>query len=105
MKLTREKALELHRKMWSDMQKELGDTPDLKSRKSYKRHWCKVHGFEDVMGDCFLCEYIENFWLGCKDCPIKWPGIDCTSGDISYRYSPISKILALPEREENIGTN
>lgn len=105
MKLTREKALELHHQMWCDMQKDLGDTPNLSSRVSYKQYWCKTHGFVDVKGACFLCEYVENFGLDCKDCPIKWPGVHCGCGVTSYCYSPISKILALPEREENIGTN
>jgi len=33
--LTREKALELHRQMWSGMQKDLGDNPDRTARYEY----------------------------------------------------------------------
>lgn len=97
--LTREKALELHRQMWSDMQKDFGDTPSLNIRNLYKKHWCEMHGFEDIANYCFLCEYVKNFALNCNCCPIKWPAVFCGYGDTSYRFSPISKILALPERE------
>lgn len=100
MKLTREEALKLHRQMWSDMKEELGDTPDFLSRISYKQYWCITHGFCDVKSYCFLCEYARNFELGCTHCPIEWPNGYCSWGDTSYGYSPISKILTLPERKE-----
>ena len=100
MKLTLDEALELHRQMWSDMQRDLGDTPDYSSRRLYKEHWCEAHGFEDVSAFCFLCEYVDNLGLVCKDCPIEWPGEHCGCGNITYSFSPISKILALPEREK-----
>ena len=58
MKLTREKALELHRKMWSDMRKELGDNPTVADRTIFKMNWCEKwceeNGFEDVINDCFF---------------------------------------------------
>lgn len=100
MRLTREKTLELHRQMWSDMKRDLGDTPDYSSRVSYKKHWCETHGFLEVASYCFLCEYVDNLGLNCGHCPIKWPGITCGLGDVSYSSSPISKILALPEKIE-----
>ena len=43
MKLTKEKALELHRQMWSDMQKDLGDNPPRTIRGDYKRYWLRKH--------------------------------------------------------------
>ena len=36
MILTREQALEYHRQMWRDMQKDLGDRPDWDDRMFYK---------------------------------------------------------------------
>ena len=47
-KLTKEKALKLHRQMWEDMQKELGDNPSYFERLDFKHEWCKKHGFVDV---------------------------------------------------------
>lgn len=106
MELTRERALELHRQMWTDMQRDLGDTPDSIQRINYKRDWCIAHfPHEWIENNCFLCEYDKSF--GCDDCgncPIRWP----YEGDYTacyctiYRYyykAPISEILALPERK------
>lgn len=96
-KLTADEAYELHIAMWSDMQKQLGDDPSYKERCRFKRKWCeeKFPG-EVVTNDCFLCEYTEQHSVGCGECPIKWHG-HCT-GDVDYRHSTISEILALPER-------
>ena len=52
--LTKERALELHRQMWTDMQTELGDRPLPKVRTKFKKDWCEAHGFEDVDCHCFF---------------------------------------------------
>lgn len=119
--LTRERALELHRQMWGDMQAELGDNPWPMERESFKERWIKEHfPGEHVMCDCFLCQYgteVERRVLRgkgmCAYCPIDWsPGSALNMPGcafplslyreghyVDYRRSPISKILALPERE------
>ena len=109
--LTREKALELHRQMWSDMQRDLGDNPNSDERWTYKERWINVH-FPDeyVYNDCFLCEYCcetqypdrDDFSYDSCVCPIKWPFGRCEEGwyDIRWDGMLISKLLALPEREE-----
>lgn len=97
MKLTRQHALSLHRQMWMDMQKELGDCPSLYDRIEYKLEWCTNHfPNEDIRSHCFLCEY-SNY--DCSKCPIIWPGEHCADAVVNYSYSPINEILALPERE------
>ena len=125
MKLTREEALKLHRQMWTDMQEELGDDPEKPDRICFKRDWCSKHfNLITIEHSCFLCEY-ARFTNGhkeydsatavsCKSCPIKWVAGDMTNfpyakfapcecyndkGNVDWRYSPISAILALPERE------
>lgn len=100
MKLTREQALKYHRQMWSDMQKDIGDTPNALERVKFKRKWCMKHfPNEKIESNCFLCEYADD----CDRCPIKWDvdydNANCKGFVINYLYSPISKILALPERE------
>ena len=108
MKLTREQALKLHRQMWTDMQQELGDTPNSFGRELYKRKWCREHFPDENIRDCcFLCEYAHNKYKSdggfpCRYCLIKWDCNYCFEGDSikkSYRNMPISKLLALPERE------
>lgn len=106
-KLTKEKALKLHREMWGDMQKELGDNPSYFERLDFKHEWCKKHGFIDVYASCFLCEYsVQHHQIrgkGCN-CPIDWKqltGIEsCSSVRGGYDESAISDILALPERKK-----
>ena len=109
--LTREKALELHRQMWSDMQKDLGDNPPRTIRGDYKRYWLRKHfpelaaidDYEIIRNNCFLCEYADDNYGDCK-CLIDWPCGRCEDGDEyederNWSYMPISKLLALPERK------
>ena len=107
VKLTKEEALRLHRQMWGDMQKELGDTPSYADREDFKEEWCERH-FPNVAisYDCFLCQYDDQFTFShyCDHCPIDWSnnGEDdcgCMQGNYRYGKSPISVILSLPERE------
>ena len=108
MELEREEAVRLHRQMWSDMQAQLGDTPSFSDRKIFKSKWCEEHfPGENISHDCFLCEYDDKFRGNCDNCPIAWPDEDCCGGgvfswirSVNYRTSPISVILALPERED-----
>ena len=100
--LTREKALELHRQMWSDMQKEFVDCPTYEQRKVFKARWCLEHTPETrVYAYCYLCEYMNQIGDGCSNCPINWGEGTCVGDKVNYHRSPISEILALPERKEN----
>lgn len=118
-KLTREEAIRLHRKMWQDMRAELGDDPCKSDRLAFKKKWVEEHfPNESVRSNCFLCEYARHTDVAritdviCYGCPIAWnshydpecaPGYFSFSdeGMVDYRYSPISVILALPERKED----
>ena len=106
MILTREQALEYHRGMWRDMQKDLGDCPDMDDRLIYQHRWCKEKiPQEHIIADCVLCEYALQAVGNCDGCPIDWggSGVCCQrpfdeEGGIDWRRSPISEILALPEK-------
>lgn len=104
--ITREEAVCLFRRQWSDMQRDLGDNPTCYDRVVYKRKWCYLHGYSDVCEQCFLCEWTEQNKTNCDDCPIEWNsgrknqyGNYCLYGTLDYRFAPISEILALPERK------
>lgn len=109
MILTREQALEYHRQMWRDMQKDLGDCPDWDDRIVYKLKWCKEKFPQELISaDCFLCEYTLQRGLNCTYCPFDWggSGVCCQrpfdiEGGIDWRMSAISEILALPEKGGN----
>ena len=108
MKLTREEALKLHRQMWTDMQKVLGDNPRLSERVEFKLSWCESHfPDDDINACCFLCEYLKQNHIRCyrgKGCLVKWPHGGCLEENF-YKTAPISVILALPEREVEDGTD
>ena len=87
MKLTKERALELHRKMWSDMRTVLGDCPDYHERLAFKRNWILNHKkdipeIKDsfcIINHCFLCKFVEQehpHSVGTYECeylcPINW---------------------------------
>ena len=125
--LTREEALRLHYKMWTEMQEKLGDNPTPKERFGFKYDWChewaKNNNYNQcnsmpVLSDCFLCEYTNS---DCTKCPIDWAKAEdivvstppfvtnCTDFYVVsdedyaspyYNFAPISKILAIPERSE-----
>lgn len=123
MKLTREQAIKLHREMWHAMQEELGDiVPEeyygRNPRSVFKEKWCaKNFPNIDIKQNCLLCEYAVQQLRGddryeydgdkyCQHCPIDWPHSEnisayfCEYGEVMWSESPISDILALPEREE-----
>ena len=105
MKLSKKEAIKLHRKMWSDMQKKLGDCPSYYDRICFKYEWCKTFfPNEEIDCDCFLCEYaLQKFQQypeidQCDYCPIDWGDCGCAIGDVRFGFSPISEILALREK-------
>jgi len=105
LSLTREEALRLHRQMWSDMKEALGDCPSFTDRYYFKEGWCLEHTPECIPeNNCYLCQYISEVGDSCSSCPIDWGagphGCNCVGSRVDYRYSPISEILALPERKE-----
>lgn len=109
MKMNEEMAVRLHRMMWSDMQKELGDHPSEEDRIKYKVRWVEKHfPGKHLANNCWLCEYVVSFAkpsdheLYCKYCPISWPNRHCNTLDFSYASSPISEILALPARNPSL---
>ena len=109
MNLSEEMAVRLHRMMWSDMQRELGNNPSVKERGQFKFAWIHNHfPGENIANDCWLCEYAVSVMkpgdseLYCKYCPISWPNCHCNTLDFSYANNPISEILALPAKNEKI---
>ena len=109
MDLTREDALVFFRMMWTDMQDELGDNPEFDQRCDYKEKWINAKfPHRRVENDCFLCEYVNYKDMdSCKRCPIDWGGDGLHENvcekmwgpGVDWRKSPISEILALPERK------
>lgn len=101
MKLTKEEAVAFHIEMWTAMKEALGDDPRADARKAFKKKWCEEHfPGEGIMSHCFLCEYAYQHSDSCSRCPVNWGDNDYCGGRYHYLYAPISKILALPVRED-----
>ena len=101
--MTKEYAVYLHRRMWMDMKRDLGDNPYPSERANYKRKWCEEHfPHKRIYNRCFLCEYIRDKDGTCKEiCPIVWTGGTCTAPESYYNIMPISELLAQPMRKDN----
>lgn len=109
MELTRERAIEEHRKMWNwfaeqiEASKRVLRIGDLKDD-----YFLKKHKTRPIEG-CYLCQYAYQEWLYCSDCIVEKPeGTGCLGG----LYSEVAlancwekqaelarKIANLPERE------
>lgn len=107
--MTREEAVCLHRRCWTDMQKELGDSPTLGERIAFRDRWNKkMFPGKKLERGTILCDYTVSAGKDCRSCPINW-GPDGKRGNscfkleasgVDYQFSPISEILGLPEMEE-----
>ena len=90
MELTKEKAIELHREMWSYMATETIKQGRVIGKVEALRHI----GIDpnDTERRCFCCEYAfqtsDNCVSGiCDYCPLKWPGgfcVDMEDDDLEY---------------------
>jgi len=121
--ISKEEALNLHKAMWSGMQKKYGN--NCSGRRGLKQEWLRLNlglgpdSPSDVKSFCFLCEYAyqqiqADDWANhlCHYCPIDWrpervkeiepdgASYACESfRETCWQSAPISTILNLPERK------
>lgn len=77
--LTLEKAVELHRALWTW----LGWHPD-KDEKDWPR-WGEIEAeYGEIINDCFMCAY--NTSEECMECPLDWTDEGRYSGPICSSY-------------------
>lgn len=85
MKLTKQKAIEEHRKMWNWIADELLNPETQKQNcnvHTLKQKYCKENDLE-LFEACWCCEYDTQFInernserMRCKNCPLTW-GTEC----------------------------
>lgn len=103
VELTDAEILCLHRWMWTDMQRDIGNNSRGHERTDYKSDWCAEHDL-DICCNCFLCECaIQSRSDGirnCDVCLVEWPMVDknCYFTGF-YLYADISDILKLPTKK------
>lgn len=62
--LSRERALELHRQMWSEMKEEFGDNPSQDERYDFKREWIYNHFPNENVAFHALHDFFAHFIHG-----------------------------------------
>lgn len=78
MKLTKERAIAEHRKMWlwisRQIMKDYLANRTVREIYSYKCDYLnKVYPNEIIYYKCFCCEYVKQSGIDCyKDCPLYW---------------------------------
>ena len=67
MKLTKKKAIRLHRELWDWL---------YHHPSKHKSDWPKWEynggNVKEANNDCLLCEYIQALYAGCDRCPLDW---------------------------------
>ncbi len=73
MKLTREQAIEEHRKMW----RWIAEETLKRKKKVWKENYFKEHPeYKELpISLCWCCEYAD---VKCLKCPLVWPNGGCT---------------------------
>ena len=108
VELTDAEILCLHKWMWTDMLRDLGDSPRSHERTEYKGEWCIEHDL-DICCNCFLCECVvqncRDYLRDCDICLVEWPmfGKNCSCKNCYYTgfylWADISEILKLPTKK------
>lgn len=73
MRLTKQQAVEEHRKMWNWIADQLETGQNIKDVASLKEKYCMSNDFH-ITHNCFCCEYNKRFnsIYDCDYCPLIW---------------------------------
>ena len=86
MKLTKQQAIEGHRKMWNW----IADKIEREKRRFYiydlKEIYCRENNLL-LRHNCFCCEYSGDDDRGCEKCPVDWEKTEHCSDDEKSLYT------------------
>lgn len=69
--MTREEAIENHRKMWNW----IADETEKRKKKVSKVEYFMAHNLNRCHLDCYCCQYVSiNKFNNCEACPVEWEG-------------------------------
>ena len=69
--MTREEAIENHRKMWNW----IADETEKRKKKVFKEEYFIEHNLNSCFLDCYCCHYTRiNKFNNCEACPVEWEG-------------------------------
>ena len=111
MKLTKQQAIEGHRKMWNWIADEIEKQKSEYWIPSLKECYCYENKLT-LISDCFCCEYNNNY-KECPKCPLDWIESSYCCGDEKSLYHRVlypkrwqeqadlaRQIANLPERKD-----
>lgn len=114
MILTKEQAIENHRKMWNW----IADETLKQKRIIRKKEYFSANNISSScipFYECYCCEYsTKNCRRDCSKCPIKWENGDCIAGEFSdwteacivnnyTKAAKLARIIAyLPENKQSL---
>lgn len=114
MELTKQQAIESHRKMWNWIADEIERQQCLCCIPLLKQCYCHKNKLT-LIADCFCCEYNNNY-IECPKCPLDWIETShCCNNEKSLYYRILwteswqeqadlaRQIANLPEKEEEKG--
>ena len=71
--MTKQEAVENHRKMWNWIANQIEKDEELKDVIDLKQKYCEIYNHY-LLHNCFCCEYCNSFfYLDCSKCPVEWP--------------------------------
>lgn len=71
MKLTKQQALDGHRKMWNWIADVIEKEKKFLLIKELKKEYCRKNNLH-LTEDCFCCEYDNQHFDTCEQCPVSW---------------------------------
>lgn len=80
MELTKERAIEEHRKMWNWIADQYEKVSDVLLKYHYidalKEYYIRTNlpNLGSIASNCFCCEYDEQYEGICENCPLEWGG-------------------------------
>ena len=97
MKLTKKRAIKLHRELWDWLfhhpSKKKWDWP----------RWTRNGGDISVIeNDCFLCEYDKFRKDDCMACPLDWGGRNCNDDNAYFNLWNKAKLLGTRKKYAKI---
>lgn len=100
MKLTKQQAIEGHRKMWNWIADEIEKEKEVLKISNLKRIYCGDNDLH-LLADCFCCEYNGNIWR-CNQCPLTWGEFNtcCPSDKLTGMYDRVVNTLTWQEQAE-----
>ena len=80
--LTKQRAIQKHRKMWNWIAKETKEKKKKVTKSDYFKH-CYIPMLFRPKNECYLCNYVKQ---KCHICPLDWGGLGCVHKSGNFEF-------------------